>query len=323
MCTAIGYLTENFYFGRTLDNDVSYGEEVVVTPRRAPLVFRNLPAAERHYAFIGTACVSDGMPLYYDAVNEKGLCAAGLNFAGNAVYAPPQAGKKNLAQFELLPCLLGSCASVRQAVAFLRGAHITNQAYNADMPPAQLHWIIADRREAVVLECTRGGMKIYPDPVGVLTNNPPFPVQMFKLGEFVGLSPREPRSTFSPRMRLRSPGRGMGAYGLPGDLSSPSRFVRAAFARENAVSGAGEAESVSQFFHMLDFVSQPRGCCAVGEKYEVTLYASCCNADTGVYYYTTYENRTPVAVDMRREDLESSRPARYPFVRTMTVVRAN
>lgn len=323
MCTAVCYKTSNFYFGRTLDNDMSYGEEVVIVPRRFPLIFRNIPAFGEHYAFVGTACMPSDFPLYYDAVNEKGLCAAGLNFTGNAFYGKIKKGSTNLAQFELLPFLLARCASVREAVTFLKNINVTNQAYNAGMPPAQLHWIIADRREAVVLECTREGMKIYPDPVGVLTNNPPFPMQMSRLNDFMGLSPREPRSTFSPRMRLRSHGRGMGAYGLPGDLSSPSRFVRAAFARENAVSGTGEEESVSQFFHMLDFVSQPRGCCTVGNKYEITLYSSCCNADTGVYYYTTYENRTPVAVDMKRENLAGDKPVRYPFVQAMTIVHAN
>ena len=97
----------------------------------------------------------------------------------------------------------------------------------------------------------------------------------------------------------------MGALGLPGDLSSTSRFARAAFARANSVSGSSEKESVSQFFHILGFVDQPRGCCDVNGKYEITLYTSCCSAEKGIYYYTTYENHQISAVDMHLEDLDT------------------
>ncbi|MDE7303119.1 MAG: linear amide C-N hydrolase, partial [Oscillospiraceae bacterium] len=101
--------------------------------------------------------------------------------------------------------------------------------------------------------------------------------------------------------------RGMGALGLPGDLSSQSRFVRVAFVKMNSVSGDSEAESVSQFFHILGSVDQQRGCCDVGEgKFEITLYTSCCNADKGIYYYTTYNNHQITAVDMHRENLDGS-----------------
>ena len=107
----------------------------------------------------------------------------------------------------------------------------------------------------------------------------------------------------------------MGALGLPGDLSSPSRFVRAAFVRANARSERTEDANVSQFFHILTSVEQQRGCCELeGGKYEITLYTSCCNADKGIYYYTTYGNHQITAVDMHREDLDGTRLVRYPLV---------
>ncbi len=89
MCTAATYKTKDFYFGRTLDYEFSYGEEIVVMPRRFPLDFRFLGKSEEHYAIIGMAHVADGYPMFYDAVNEKGLAMAGLNFVGNAVYREP------------------------------------------------------------------------------------------------------------------------------------------------------------------------------------------------------------------------------------------
>ena len=103
--------------------------------------------------------------------------------------------------------------------------------------------------------------------------------------------------------------------GLPGDLSSQSRFVRVAFVKENSVSGESEAESVSQFFHILGVVDQQRGCCELEEgKYEITIYTSCCNTQKGIYYYTTYNNHQISAVDMHRENLAGDELVRYPMV---------
>ena len=103
--------------------------------------------------------------------------------------------------------------------------------------------------------------------------------------------------------------------GIPGDLSSQSRFVKVAFTKLNAISGDGENESVSQFFHILGSVDQQRGCCEVSEDaYEITIYTSCCNTTKGIYYYNTYENHQISAVDMHREDLDSEALICYPVI---------
>ncbi len=315
MCTAATLLTKDFYFGRTLDYDVSYGGEVTVTPRGYPFRFRHMGELRTHYAIIGMARVAGGYPLYFDAVNEKGLGIAGLNFVGNAVYPDPEPGTDIVAQFELIPWLLGRCASVGDARARLKNLRIVSTPFSPQLPPAQLHWLIADRTGAIVVEQTKTGLHVYDDPVGVLTNNPPFEEQLLRLNDYMGLSPRAPVNNFSRKLDLKPYGRGMGAIGLPGDLSSPSRFVRAAFVRMNSVCGDSEAKSVSQFFHILGAVDQQRGCCEVEDgKYEITLYTSCCNADRGIYYYTTYDNHQITGVDMNREDLDGSALVRYPLI---------
>lgn len=108
----------------------------------------------------------------------------------------------------------------------------------------------------------------------------------------------------------------MGALGLPGDLSSPSRFARVSFVKMNSVCGDSEEESVSQFFHILGAVEQQKGCCDLGDgKYEITLYTACCNADRGIYYYTSYDNRQISAVDMRKENLDTEKLIRYRAIR--------
>ena len=316
MCTAITLQTRDFYFGRTLDYEHSWGEEVVVMPRNFPLAFRHAGTLESHYVILGMACVKDGYPLYFDGINEQGLAMAGLNFVGNAVYGKPLAERANIAQFEFIPWILARCASVGEARALLKDLNLTDTPFSSQLPPAQLHWIIADRSEAITVESVREGLRIYDNPVGVLTNNPSFDQQLFRLNDFMHLSPKNPENTFSDNLELYSYSRGMGALGLPGDLSSQSRFIRAAFVKENSRSADGEGESVGQFFHILGSVEQVWGCCEVGEgQYERTLYTSCCNGDKGIYYYTTYENRRIHAVHLHRENLDAEELVRFPPVR--------
>lgn len=316
MCTAATYRTQDFYFGRTLDYEFSYGDEVTVTPRCYPFVFRHMGRMEHHYAMIGMAYVAGDYPLYYDAVNEKGLGMAGLNFVGNAVYGDAVPGMDNVAQFEFIPWILGQCASVSEAKVLLGRVNLINTPFSPELPLAQLHWLIADKEQAITVEAVREGLRIYENPVGVLTNNPPFEEQMFQLNNYMHLSPRSPQNLFSDKLPLHTYSRGMGALGLPGDLSSQSRFVRVAFTKMNAISGDSESESVSQFFHILGSVEQQRGCCEVGDgKFEITIYTSCCNASKGIYYYTTYDNHQITAVDMHREALDGTALARYPLIR--------
>lgn len=224
----------------------------------------------------------------------------------------------------MIPWLLGSCATLAEARTLLEKTNIVNIPFSDQLPLAQLHWLIADKTGSIVVESTADGLHIYDDPVGVLTNNPPFPQQLFALNNYRALSPRTPASTFAEGLDLTAYSRGLGGLGLPGDLSSQSRFVRAAFVRMNAKSGSGEAESVNQFFHILHSVEQQRGCCELdGGKYEITLYTSCCNADKGIYYYTTYGNHQITAVDMHRENLDSTKLTRYPLVQGEQIALQN
>lgn len=324
MCTAATYRTDDFYMGRTLDYEFSYGEEITVMPRNFPLSFRHGGGTDRHYAIIGMAHVADGYPMFYDAVNEKGLGMAGLNFAASARYSEPEDGKQNVAQFEFIPWVLSQFASLGQARSAIEKINLVGTTYDSRYPAAKMHWIIADKSGAITVEPTEGGLKIYDNAPGVLTNEPPFDMQLFNLNNYMRLSPKQPENSFSDALDLGTYSRGMGGLGLPGDLSSMSRFVRAAFTKLNSLSGSGEAESVGQFFHILGSVEQVRGCCEVAQdKYEITIYTSCFNADKGVYYYTPYNNRRITAVDMHRENLDSDSLARYPMLDKEDVFRQN
>ncbi len=324
MCTAVTYKTKEHYFGRNLDLEYSYNETVTITPRNYVFYFRKMGKIENHYAMIGMAYVSGGYPLYYDATNEKGLSIAGLNFPENADYKPYTEGKDNIAPFELIPWILGQCASVSEAERLLRRINILDESFSAELPTTPLHWIISDRERSLTLEAVKEGIKVYCNPVGVLTNNPTFDYHMSNLNNYMHLTSGEPKNTFSERLKLTRYSRGMGGIGLPGDASSASRFVRAAFVKMNSVSGDTEMEGVSQFFHILRSVEMQRGCVLVGEgDYEITVYSSCCNTDRGIYYYLTYDNCRIAAVDMHRENLDGSTLFSYPLLKEQKIEYQN
>ena len=313
MCTAISVTANNFYFGRNLDNEFNYGEKVTVTPRNYVFRFTNGKVSQAHYAMIGMASTFDGYPLYFDAVNEKGLGMAGLSFPDNAHYEKPFAQKENIASFEFIPYILGTCADVREAKSILENANITDTAFRKELEPTPLHWIISDRIRSVTVEQTKNGLKVYDNPCGVLTNNPTFDIQLFNIANYLSLSPCDPQNRFSDSLTLSPYCKGMGAMGLPGDLSSMSRFVKAAFTKLNSVYGATEKEAVTQFFHVLYSVYQQKGCVVTSHGYEITSYSCCCNGDKGIYYYTTYRNHRINAVDMHLENLDGKTVTAYPL----------
>lgn len=315
MCTAATYTTKDFYFGRTLDYGFSYGEKVVIMPRNFGICFRDIGLMKSHYAMIGMAHLVEDSPLFYEAVNEKGLAMAGLNFVGNAYYRKKIKGKDNIATFDFIPWILAKCATVKQARELLNNINLVDTPFNEELPAAELHWMIADREEAITVESVKAGIMVYDNPVGIMTNNPPFNEQMFQLNNYMNLSPKDPQNHFSNKLSLHTYGHGMGTLGLPGGLCSQSRFIRATFVKMNSISGDSEAESVSQFFHILGSVEQQRGCCEVENgKYEVTIYTSCINADRGIFYYTTYENHQITAINMYQEDLGSNQLITYPLI---------
>lgn len=300
MCTAVSYLTNAHYFGRNLDLERGYGEGVVMAPRKYPFSFRYAGACEHHDALIGMATVVDGYPLYFEATNESGLSAAGLNFPGNAYYQPLNPEKENIAPFEVIPYLLCTCGSVEEVRRKLEGVNVADISFSEQLPVSPLHWLIADRRQSLVLECTKDGMKLYDNPYAVLTNNPTFDYHLINIQNYQGLHEgAQSESDYSL---------GMGAIGLPGDFSSTSRFVKAAFVREKSVCDGSESQSVNQFFHILRSVSMPNGCVRTPSgEYEYTRYSCCCNTDTGAYYYTTYFDSTVRSLSLHDGNLENDR----------------
>lgn len=311
MCTAVSFKSKDHYFGRNLDLDFHYNETVTITPRNYPFVFRCLDTIPTHYAIIGMATVDQNYPLYYDATNEHGLSMAGLNFPGEAVYHAHKQDFDNVAPFELIPWVLAQCKTVKEAKDLLLKTNLCNQPYSADYPLSPLHWMVADKADSIVVEPLAEGLKIHENPIGILTNSPPFEYHLYNLRNYLNLTADMPENRFANKLQLTPYSRGMGAMGLPGDLSSASRFVRAAFVKFNSICDDDESSAVSQFFHILSSVEQQNGCCKTEHGYEKTIYSSCCNTDKGIYYFVTYDHRQIRAVDLHSVPLDSQELQSY------------
>ncbi len=308
MCTAINFKNKCHYFGRNLDMDFSYGEKVVITPRNYPFAFRKEDTIINHPAIIGAAIIVNDYPLYFDATNETGLSVAGLRFP-EAVY-PKEADndKHSISPFELIPWILARCSNVSEAKALMEKTALVHINFSENMPISPLHWIVSDKDESIVIESSLEGLKIYDNPVGVMTNSPAFPFQMINLSQYMNLTADNLYSGNIGTVPLKPYCLGLGSVGLPGDYSSLSRFVRAAFVSQNSVCDEDEQSSVAQFFHILGSVYQHKGCVHLETgKEEYTVYSSCCNTDTGVYYYKTYSSLSVYAVNMYKENLDSAK----------------
>lgn len=304
MCTAIW---NGGYVGRNLDIDRSYSAELIITPRKKPISFKGTATAASHYAMVGIGVMSNGYPLYFDAMNEKGLYVAALNYVGNASYHKSQSDKINLAPYELIPYLLAHCRSVREARRDLESIQIIDTPFSPDLPVAELHFFVADKNGAITVEPDSDGLKIYDNPVGVLTNNPPFPVQLLNLSDYMGLTNAPAQNRFAPSFDLRAYSHGMGALGLPGDLSSKSRFVRAAYHKLNSRDSA----SLRQIFRLLSTVAMPDGSVQTDYGYERTEYSAAQDLDHLVYSYRMYDSITAYAVCLSDEDINASSPKSY------------
>ncbi len=307
MCTCLAMQGKGLLFGRNMDIEYSFGERVVLRPRGFRQEYKRAERCEKAYAMVGMAALESGVPLYAEACNEKGLCMASLNFPGNAYYFPSgKNGEIELAPYELIPFILERCETVLQAEMLLKKVCVVAVPFREGLPLAPLHWMIADERDCLVAEPMRSGLQIYKNPVRVLTNNPPFPYHRERLNDFLNLKADYPENTMAKELQLAPNSQGMGGIGLPGDASSSSRFVRAAFLLHNS---DVTDDSVSQVFHILSGVEMVRGSVRTREgRWDTTTYSCCMDASNGIYYYKVYTNHRIHAVDMSLENLDGGKP---------------
>lgn len=325
MCTSIAMKTNDFYFGRTMDLDYEFHTSVVITPRNFPIAFRRSSVLRRHNAIIGMASIVNNYPLYAEAANEKGLCMAALNFPDNSDYPQDEDPRRaNISPFELIHWVLGQCDSLEEARRLLDSTHLVGIPFSKEIPLTPLHWHIADGEGSVTLENTCNGLMMYNNPVGVLTNNPAFHFQLTNLCQYMNLVSGYPKNCFSDLEGIAPFGQGLGSFGLPGDYSPSSRFVKAAWLLLNSVCSKDDSSSLAQLFHILDSVSVIRGSVlSENDACDTTAYSCCINATRGIYYYKTYSNNQFTAVDLRHENLDASALRIFPLAVSQQIAWAN
>ena len=324
MCTALTINESGLYFGRTLDLDLNYNSQIVITPRNFAFSFTNGEVQNSHYAIIGMATVSNTYPLYFDASNEEGLCIAGLNFSADAVFTSPDKVKDGIAPFEIIPYLLCNCKSVCEAKEKMKNKEIAEIPFSKNLGCAPLHWIVSDKQSSIVIEATKNGLNICDNPLGVLTNSPPFEFQLYNLNNYINLTTKTPENRFSEHSKLTAYSNGMGAMGLPGDYSSLSRFVRATFAKFNTQAENTEQDNLRRFFEILATVEIPKGLVKTNDgNNHYTLYSSCISAEKGIYYYKTNKSKSINAVSLFNENLNSDFLHCFPLNQEMKIKYLN
>ena len=291
MCTAIAINFDGLYFGRTMDIEFDFDGRIVTAPRRFLFSEKNAEGLSVHYAVTGMARVVDGYPLFADAFNETGLCMAALNFQRTARYFDVCSDfSLNLSPFEIIPHILGKCANVAEAREELSKIRMVDVPFSRDIPNTPLHWIVSDKSGSIAVEPTEKGLLIYDDKFGILTNEPPFPFHEQNVRLYSHLTANS--------FKESGIGYGTGALGLPGDWSSPSRFVKADFLRRNAEVSrcATQSECVECFFSLLGAISVPRGAVKESDgKPHFTHYSCCMDVQNAIYYCKTY-GKTAVSV---------------------------
>lgn len=320
MCTCINMKGKNYYFGRNMDITHSFNEEVIITPRNYYLTFKKEKPLKNHFAFIGIGTIINNYPLYSEATNEKGISIAGLNFPNNCYYFPFKDKKINLTAFEIIPYILSKCQNLKEVKELLSNLNIVNINFTNQIKLTPLHFMISYKNQSIVIESTKEGLKIFDNAFNVLTNNPPFEYHQNNIINYINLNNKDINNNINNNIKLLPFSFGQGAFGLPGDSSSSSRFIRAFFNLSFTKLDNNDTYEVIQFFKCLDSVSMIYGAVLTDLGYEYTTYSSCINTNKGILYYKTYYNPNIYSINMYKEDLNSTKLINFKFINEYQII---
>ncbi|MCU6701754.1 linear amide C-N hydrolase [Muriventricola aceti] len=309
-CSSFSWKTKDgrHLLGRTYDQLGNLrANRVICVPKGSPCLPGLQPAGREvtaHYGYTGMAVLGYGEPILVDGVNEAGLMGALLHYPEYAIYPPkPRPDQMAVHPGRLLAYLFGLCSGVEEVAALLPTVALVDDLSLGSPLPA--HYIFSDRSgEAAVLEPDTGGLKLHRHTIGVLTNSPDYLWHRTNLRTYVGTTnlPKPPHSIAGHEIRAFGERLG-GGFGLPGDYTSPSRFVRMAFMKEFAVEGIDELDGVSRMFRAFSPVNIPEGLSRTSpdaEEYQQTLCISVMCAESGIYYFSPAQNRRISAVRLPR-----------------------
>ena len=195
-------------------------------------------------------------------------------------------------------------AEVRKA---LKDVVIVAKAPSEGYGVAQLHWLVGDGRESIVIECQADGMHVYDDGLDVLTNQPPFPWHTENVRNYMHIETAHPEPVAWTRDTLRAFGSGAGMIGFPGGYDPASRFVRAAFLNAHYPAEEGEAANVTRLFRTLEGASMCKGGAQMADgRFEYTMFSDGYSAATKTYYWCTYDEPARQSVCLDDYDLNGA-----------------
>lgn len=319
MCTAITLETRDglHALGRNLDVTSVLDAAVILLPREYEVL--NIITHEKEvneYAILGMATEFKKHVVFADGMNEMGLCCAVLDLPKYASWNEGLVeGKANVAPYDFVYWILAHFKSISEVKEALKKVNLVNPLIDHYRISADVHWIAMDcTGESIVIEKTKGKFRIYQNKIGVLTNAPTFDWHLINLNRYLKVESMNPSDVQWGHQVLEADSQGFGGIGLPGDSSSPSRFVKAAFLRNHVVLDAGEEALISEVFHVLGNVSVVKGTALTPEKqYLMTQYTSCMCLETGTYYYNTYNNNQINAICFGNEDLNNNQIKKFLY----------
>ncbi|MES5928037.1 choloylglycine hydrolase family protein [Bacillus cereus group sp. MG9] len=328
MCTSLTLQTKNgqHLFARTMDFTLDLNQEVIIIPRHYQWNNITGEIINTKHATVGMGINHQGRVIMADGVNEAGMTCATLYFPGFATYSKSiDNNKTNLAPFDFVTWSLTQFNSVKElkkSVDSLTFLDIPLPDLGLTPP---LHWILADKwGDCIVLEPTNEGLKMYDNPLGVMTNSPEFNWHLQNLRQYIGLKSQPFSPTEWSNLPLSAFGQGSGSMGLPGDFTPPSRFVRAAYGKQNIQDIDSEEEGVSALFHILSNCEVPKGGVITEEgTLDNTIYTSVMCMESGTYYYHTYDCRQIIAIHLFHENLDTDEIKAYSFQRKQKIFYEN
>jgi len=244
--------------GRSMEFARPLGSQVIVVPRGTsyagtlPDGGQGLKWTVRH-GFAGVN--AEGLPLAIDGVNEKGLAGGQHYFSGFAQYGELSAAErgKGLAPWEFVSWILSSFETVDDIVRHLDEVRIAPSVEKASGVVLPLHYSFTDASgHMIVIEPTDGRLKVFENPYGVFTNNPTFDWHVTNLRNYVSLRAEDVQSADICGVKVHEISGGSGMHDIPGDFTSPSRFVRAACLKSWASQPGTGQEALVQVMHLLE-----------------------------------------------------------------------
>ncbi|MBI4708066.1 MAG: choloylglycine hydrolase family protein [Candidatus Omnitrophica bacterium] len=297
--------------GRSMEFAVDLHSHVVVVPRDRQFTSVNDKGVKgiswtNKYGFLGIDAFNVKNS-YVEGFNEKGLAFDALMFTG-AKYQPAIAGKfVTISDFG--SWVMGNFANVdevKEALPKINVAGIKLKEANGEL---YLHIALHDAvGKNLVIEFIDGEVKVYDNPLGVMTNRPEFSYQLNNLRNYINLDAHDKKDKVIRGIKIEPTGVGSGMLGLPGDWTPPSRFVRLALSVDEALPSANSEEAINLAQHILNIVDIPKGVIKENPALLITLegYAQWVvikDLTNKVLYYKTYENTALKKVDLKRFDL--------------------